>query len=81
MAFLLRVEGLCFFLLVGPTLVSKVLSLESKEKENVGPIESEKLKILPWLVSAWQISKHFIAKEESFSPTAAIFLCSSESRE
>ena len=79
LAFLLRVEGLGFFFLKGPTLVSKVLFLVSREKENVEPIEREKLKTVPWLASTWQKSKHLDAKEESLTPTAVIFLCSSES--
>ena len=52
--------------------------LVSREKENVEPIEREKLKALPWLASAWQKSKHLDAKEESLSTTAVILLCSSE---
>ena len=52
--------------------------LVSMEKENVEPIEREKLKTVPWLVSAWQKSRHLEAKEESLSPTAVIFLCTSE---
>ena len=78
LAFLLSVEGLGFFFLNGPTLVSKVLFLVSMEKENVEPIEREKLKTVPWLVSAWQKSRHLEAKEESLSPTTVIFLCTSE---
>ena len=79
LAFLLIVDGLGIFLGVALLLVSKAgtFSLVSREKEKAEPIEREKLKALPWLVSIWQKSKHLKAKEESLS-TAVILLCTSE---
>ena len=56
LAFLLRVEGLLFFLVPGD---KDALPLVSREKEKVEPMESEKLKATPWLLSAWQKSRHF----------------------
>ena len=75
LAFLLRVEGLGFFLADAILLVSKfgTSSLVSREKLKSGPSTRENLKALPWLVSAWQKSKHLVAKEASLSPTAVIF--------
>ena len=80
LAFLLIVDGLGIFFGVALLLVSKAgtLSLVSREKEKVEPIEREKLKALPWLASVWQRSKHLVAKEVSLSPTAVILLCTSE---
>ena len=66
-------EGLAFFL-VPPRGAS--LLLVSREKEKVEPMLREKLKALPWLVSAWQRARHCNAKEKSASPT---FLFTSES--
>ena len=75
LAFLLRVDGLGFFLADATFLVSKfgTSSLVSREKQKSEPSERENLKALPWLVSAWQKSKHLVAKEASLSPTAVIF--------
>ena len=69
MVFLLRVEGLAFFL-VPPGRAS--LLLVSRQKEKVEPMFREKLKALPWLVSVWQRARHCDAKEESASPRAVI---------
>ena len=69
LAFLLRVEGLAFFLIFGLA----ALPLVSKEKEKPVPIVKEKLKAWPWLASAWQKTMHFEAREVSTtSPTAVI---------
>ena len=68
LAFLLNVEGL--FFLVPEDMGA--LPLVSREKEKVEPMESEKLKATPWLLSAWQKSKHLEAKLGSLSPTAVI---------
>ena len=46
--------------------------LVSREKEKEEPMEMEKLKAVPWLVSVWQKSRHFVTREESFSSTAVI---------
>ena len=71
LAFLFLVEGLVLFF---PALgIGTVLSLESKEKEKVLLMVRENLKALPWLFSAWQRARHLLAREESFSLTAAIF--------
>ena len=73
LAFLLRVDGLGFFLAM--LLVSKFGTslLVSREKQKLEPIERENLKALPCLLSVWQNSKHFEVKEESLSTTAVIF--------
>ena len=68
LVFLLRVEGLAFFLVSGLA----TLLLVSKEKEKSGPVVKEKLKTWPWLASAWQKSMHLEAREVSTSPTAVI---------
>ena len=75
LAFLLRVDGLGFFLADAILLVSKIgtSSLVSREKQKSEPSVRENLKALPWLVSVWQKSKHLVAKEASLSPTAVIF--------
>ena len=80
LAFLLRVEGLGFFLADAILLMSKfgTSSLVSREKLKSGPSTRENLKALPWLVSVWQKSKHLVAKEASLSPTAVIFQETSE---
>ena len=59
LAFLLSVEGLLLFLVPGET---DAFTLVSKEKEKVEPIDREKLNATPWLLSAWQKSKHLLAK-------------------
>ena len=69
LAFLLSVEGLGFFLVLGALLL-----VVSKEKEKVGPTEREKLKTWPWLASAWQKSMHLEAREE-FTSSTAVILC------
>ena len=68
LAFHLNVEGL--FFLVPEDMGA--LPLVSREKEKVEPMEREKLKATPWLLSAWQKSKHLEAKLGSLSPTAVI---------
>ena len=75
LAFRLSVDGLGFFLADAILLVSKfgTRSLVSREKLKSDPSVRENLKALPWLVSAWQKSKHLVAKEVSLSPTAVIF--------
>ena len=77
--FLLWVEGLdLFFVLTRVDFT--LLSLVSREKENVELMVREKLKSLPWLASAWQKARHCDAKEGStaLNKSAAIFTCSSE---
>ena len=72
-AFLLKVDGLAFFFF----LLSKAkgtLGLVSREKEKVEPMLREKLISMPWLVSAWQKSKHLMAKEELASSAAVILV-------
>ena len=55
LAFLLWVEGLdLFFATIGFTL----LSLVSREKENVELTVRLNLKSLPWLANAWQKARH-----------------------
>ena len=71
LAFLLMVEGLGFFLMGTLAWFSKAGSFESKEKEKPEAKVRENLKALPGLFSAWQKSRHLIAK--SGSPTAVIF--------
>ena len=75
LAFRLRVDGVGFFLADAIILVSKTgaSSLVSREKQKLEPVEKENLKALPWLLSAWQNSMHFDAKEETLSPAADIF--------
>ena len=68
LAFLLRVEGLAFFLITGLA----AFLLVSKEKEKSGPMVKEKLKDWSWLASARQKSMHLVARDVSTSPTAAI---------
>ena len=69
LAFLCRVEGLGFLVLV-PFFIS--LLLVSKEKEKLEPMDREKLKASPWLASAWQKSMHLETRGEFSSPTAHI---------
>ena len=69
LAFLSMVEGLALFF----SRLGIVLPPESREKEKVLPMVRENLKALPWLFSAWQRARHLLAREESFSLTAAIF--------
>ena len=71
LAFLLCVEGLFFFLLIGSTIA---FLLVSKEKEKEGPMLREKLKVWPWLASAWQKSMHLETRAELTSPTAVILV-------
>ena len=75
LAFLLRVDGL-FFFLEGRGVFFP--SLESREKVKVEPMVRENLKALPWPASAWHNSKHLLTKGKSLSFTAAIFLLTSE---
>ena len=67
--FLLKVDGLAFFLAL---LGRASLLLVSREKEKVEPMLREKLNAMPWQVSAWQRARHCVAKEESASPTSVI---------
>ena len=69
LAFLRRVEGLGFLVLV-IFLIS--LLLVSKEKEKLEPMEREKLKASPWVASARQKSMHLVTRGEFSSPTAHI---------
>ena len=71
LAFLLRVDGLAFFFFLLST-AKGTLCLVSREKEKVEAMLREKLISIPWLVSAWQKSKHLTAKEELASPIAVI---------
>ena len=64
----MRVDRLAFFLATGLA----ALLLVSMEKEKVEPMLREKLKAMPWLVSAWQRARHCVAKEESFPPASVI---------
>ena len=72
LAFLFLVEGLVLFVPVLGMGRGTVLPPESREKEKVLPMVRENLKALPWLFSAWQRARHLLAREESFSLTAAI---------
>ena len=74
LAFLLRVDGLSFFLTVSFPLVSKGGNVVLSDKEKLEPAVREKLKVKPWLVSVWQRSRHLKAKEDSLSPSAVIFV-------
>ena len=68
LAFLLRVEGLAFFLVFWlPSFL-----LVSKVKVKSEPMIKDKLKAWPWLASAWQKSMHLEAREVSISTTALI---------
>ena len=69
LAFLRRVEGLGFFVLMAFFFS---LLLVSKEKEKLEPMDREKLKALPCLASAWQKSMHLETRGEFSSPTAHI---------
>jgi len=72
LAFLFRVDGLFFFLIfVGRVALP---SLVSKEKEKVEPMVMDSLKSLPWRASAWQKSRHWVAREESATLTAVILV-------
>ena len=73
LAFLLRVDGLAFFFFLLST-AKGILCLVSREKEKVEPILREKLISMPWLVTAWQKSKHLVAKEELASHIAVILV-------
>ena len=77
LAFLLWVEGLVrFFAREAFTF----FSLVSREKEKVESTLRVKLKLLPWLASAWQKAMHCDAKVEStaLDKSAVIFTSSSE---
>ena len=69
------VDGLGFFLSGILAWISKASPLVSREKEKFELMVRENLNAKPWLFSAWQKSRHLLAK--SVSPTAAI-LSSSE---
>ena len=61
--FLLRVDGLTFFL----ALLGRVsLLLVSNEKEKVEPMAREKLKTMPWLVSDWQRAGTVLPRRSAF---------------
>ena len=71
LAFLLRVEGLSFFLSTG--CGANALLLVSKEKEKEVPMAMEMLKVCPCLASAWQKSRHLESRGgESTSSSPAI---------
>ena len=70
LAFLLRVDGLGFFLGGILAWVSEASTHVSREKEKSEPMVRENLKAVPWLLSAWQKSRHLLAK--SVAPTAVI---------
>ena len=74
LAFLLRVEGLAFFLFFFGAKAKGAFCLVSKEKEKVELMVREKLISMPWLVSDWQKARHLMAREESVSPTAVILV-------
>ena len=74
LAFLLRVDGLGFFLKFSFPLVSKGGNVVLREKEKLEPAVRVKLKVKPWLISVWQRSRHLEAKEDSLSPSAVIFV-------
>ena len=67
LAFLLRVEGLAFFLFFFGAKAKGAFCLVSKEKEKVELMVREKLISMPWLVSDWQKARHLMAREESVS--------------
>ena len=58
LAFLLRVDGLAFFLVLPGLSEARLLSFASREKEIVEPILREKLKAKPWSANVWQRSRH-----------------------
>ena len=53
LAFLLRVDGLGFFLSGILAWMSKANPLVSREKEKLEPMVRENLKAEPWLLSVW----------------------------
>ena len=61
LTFLLMAEGLNFFL---TTSGEVELTLVSREKEKSEPMSREKVNGVPWLVSAWQNSRHLVTKVE-----------------
>ena len=77
LTFLLWVEGLVRFL---ARVAFTLLSLVSREKEKLESTLRVKLKLLPWLASAWQKAMHCDAKVEStaLDKSAVIFTSSSE---
>ena len=77
LAFLLKVEGLGFFLARGVGDFS--FPMVSRERVKVEPIVREKVKGVPLSTSAWQSSRHFDFRLGSTSLTAAIFWISSQS--
>ena len=70
--FLLWVEGLGFFLVLVAAGAS--FSWVAREKEKEVPRVREKLKVLLWLASAWQNSRHLLAKPLLFTSAADIFV-------
>ena len=68
--FLLRVEGLGFF--SAPGVAGASFFWVSKEKEKEVPRVREKVKVLLWLASAWQKSRHLVAMLKSFTSVADI---------
>ena len=68
--FLLRVDGLAFFLAL---LGRASMLLVFQEKEKFGPTLMDMEKALPWLVSVWQMARHCAAREESSCRTPVIF--------
>ena len=67
LAFLLMVDGLDFFFLAW---VFEASTFVSRVKEKLEPTVRENLNAKPWLFSAWQKSRHLLAK--SVSPIAVI---------
>ena len=64
LSFLLRVEGVTCFLV---TVVAGVsFTLVSREKVKEEPMVRVKVKVFPWLVSAWQRSRHLV--DRGWSP-------------
>ena len=68
--FLLWVEGLGF--LLAPVVAGASFFWVSKEKEKEVPRVREKVKVLLWLASAWQKSRHLVAMLKSFTSVADI---------
>ena len=69
--FLLIAEGPSFFLITSQEIE---LTLVSREKEKLDPTFMEKMNGLPWLDSAWQRSRHLVAKVELSSVIVAFVI-------
>ena len=68
---LLRVEGLGFFL--APGVAGASFFWLSKKKDKEVPRVREKVKVLFWLASAWQKSRHLVAMLKSFTSVSDIW--------